>query len=265
MAIHPTAVVDSRAEIDPSAEIGAYAVIDANARIGADCVIHHHGIVTGWTELGAGCAVHSFAVIGGEPQDTRYKGERSYCRVGPGTVFREHVTVHRGTQPDSETLVGSKCFLMAHAHIGHNCVIGDHVTMVNGAVTAGHVTIGNRVLLGAMSGVHQFCTVGEVVLVATATVRMDVPPFLLVDDSGECVGVNVIGMRRAGRSHEEIDEIRQAYRKLYRSGKPFRRAAERLAAEVTTDAGRVLTAFLERDHPRGVIGSPRGARNRARG
>jgi len=264
VAIHPTAVVDRAAEIDPSVEVGPYAVIDGPVKIDPEVRIYPHAYLTGWTEVGPGCRIHPFAVIGHLPQDSHFTGERTYCRIGAGTVIREHASVHRGTQPESATIIGQNCFLLAGAHVGHNCVLGDRVTLINGAQLAGHVQIGEGAVVSANAMFHQFVRVGEHTMIGGGTpVTMDVPPFMTVPGRNACSGINLVGMRRNGFSRPEIDELRRAYRVLYRTPQPIPRLIEQLETRIETPAGRRLLAFLKAPSRRGLAIGVRHAYRRS--
>ena len=178
MSIHPTAVVDPRAEIHPDAELGPYAVVDGPAKIGAGTRLLPHAVVMGWTEIGEGNVVHSGAVLGDAPQDLSYHGAKSYLRIGDRNVFREGVQVHRGTAPESTTIIGNDNFFMANSHVAHNCRVGNHIILTNNAVLGGYVEIGDRAFLSASCAVHQFVRVGQIAIMRgmSATSR-DVPPF----------------------------------------------------------------------------------------
>ncbi len=257
MPIHPTAIVDPAAEIDATASIGPYAVIEGHVCVGAGCRIYPHAYLSGWTELGANCQVHPSAVVGHLPQDLKFDGSRSWCRIGAGTIIREGASIHRGTEPDSETVVGRNCFIMAAAHVGHNCVVGDEVKLANAVLLAGHVTVGNAAFISGGVVVHQFCRIGEYAMVAGGSrITMDAPPFFMFLHDSECVGVNLVGLRRAGFSREEIAEIREAYRILYRTGRAFCAAIDDLAAVVQTAPGRRLAAFLQAPTKRGFCNPP---------
>ena len=261
MAIHPTAIVDRRAELDPTVEVGPYCVIDGDVRIEAGTRLYHHVYVTGWTQIGPECTLHPGVVVGHEPQDLKYSGERTFCRVGARTVLREYVTVHRGTTPESETVIGDDCFLLAVAHVAHNCRLGNRVTMVNNAMLAGHVEVGDRVMIGGGAGIHQFVRIGTLVMVqGNAGIAMDVPPFMIVDSEGRIAGINRIGLRRAEFTREEIAELHDAHRLLYRSGLLFRRAVDELAGVVRTRPGRELLNFVQAESRRGFAPGRRSGR-----
>lgn len=253
MPIHPTAIVDASAEVDPSAEIGAYAIVEAGVRIGAETKLYPHAYVSWGATLGRRCQIHPFAVVGHPPQDLKWDGSPSYTEVGDETVIREGASVHRGTIPESITVVGKRVYLMATAHVGHNCVVGDDVILANGAMLGGHVQVGARTFVGGDVPIHQFVRVGELAMLAGGLRAVsDVPPYMMVGRDG-LVGPNVVGIRRAGFSREERLEIRAAYRTLFRSGLLFRDAIERVAAEVKTNPGRRLIEFLRSPSKRGIM------------
>lgn len=258
MAIHPTAIVDRKAEIDDTAEVGPYSVIDAHVRVGAGCRLYHGVYLTGWTEIGENCELHPGVIVGHTPQDTKYNGERSYCRIGRDTIIREYVTIHRGTLPESETVVGEGCFLLGSSHVGHNCTVGHRVTLIQGTLLGGHVVIQDRVTLGGAAVVHQFARVGELAMVAgNARVTMDVVPFALTDSQGRIAGLNRIGLRRAGMPPEHVAELRRAYRLLFGRDSRFREAIRRLAEIVEFPPGQRLLRFVEDESRRGIAGRTR--------
>ena len=260
MAIHPTAVVDKHAEIDPSVDVGAYAIIERGVCIEADTRLYPHAYVSEGTTLGQRCQIHPFAVVGHLPQDLKYDGAPTFTRVGDDTVIREHASIHRGTAPGSTTVVGKRCFIMATGHVGHNCVVGDDVKIVNCGLLAGHVEVGNAAFISGNAGVHQFVRIGELVMVAGATkVVQDVPPFMVVTQYGVS-GMNVIGLRRAGMSREERGELAACFRVLYRDGLRFPAAIERVTEMVQTDPGRRLAAFLQGSTHRGYAAYRRRGR-----
>ena len=190
------------------------ALIEEGARLGAGCVIHAHAIVTRHTELGAGVVVHPFAVVGGDPQDLRFDtATRSGVRIGAGTVIREHVTVHRATQAGGCTEVGAGCYLMIGSHVAHDCRLADKVILANAVLLAGHVHIGEGAFLGGSALIHQFARIGEGAMVGGgARVSQDVPPFTMVTERDELIGLNVVGLRRRGLSRQTLQELKRALR-----------------------------------------------------
>jgi UDP-N-acetylglucosamine acyltransferase len=260
--VHPTAIVDPRARIDPSAIIGPLCVIDGDVEIQARTRLLHGVFVTGWTTIGPECEIHPHAVIGHAPQDIKYHGERSFCRVGRGCIVREGVTIHRGTVPDSETLVGEGCFLLAGAHVGHNSQVGNRVTLINNVLLAGHVTVGDRVTVGGGTAVHQFVRIGELAMVAGGgRVSLDVPPFALTDSLGRVAGLNRIGLRRNEFGPADVAALREAYRTLYGRG-PLADRVRAMARQATTPVTLSLLKFIEAPSKRGLAGRTRsrGAR-----
>ncbi len=253
MTIHATAVIDPLASIDPSVQIGPYAVIEGPVRIGAGTVIAAHVHILGHTTLGAGCRIHTGAVVGDWPQDRAYTGAESFCRIGDQTIIREHVTIHRGTAPGSETVIGNRCMLLAHCHVAHNCRLGDDILLVNGALLAGHVTVGNRAVISGNAAIHQFARVGEMAMIGgLAKITRDIPPYLMFDGAGICVGVNTVGLRRAGFSREERQDVKLVYKSLYRTAGSFSRAIAEVETIVTTRAGKHLLEFLKSPSKRGI-------------
>ena len=258
MPIHPTAVIDRKAEIDSSVEVGPYCVIEEHVRVAAGCRLYHGVYLTGWTEIGEDCVLHPGVVVGHMPQDIKYTGERTYCRVGKRAILREYVTIHRGTIPESATVVGDDCFLLAGSHLGHNCTVGNGVTLVNHALLGGHVTVGDRATFGGGVGVHQFVRVGELAMVAAGTlVRMDIVPFAMTNRTGNIAGLNTVGLRRAEMPREQVLELRRAYRTLFGRGAAFRESVERLAASAESPPVQRLVRFLQAESKRGISGRAR--------
>ncbi|HOA72773.1 MAG TPA: acyl-ACP--UDP-N-acetylglucosamine O-acyltransferase [Phycisphaerae bacterium] len=265
MAIHPTAVIDRQAEVDTTVQIGPYVVVEGPVRIGAGTNIRAHAYLSGWTQIGENCEIHPFAVVGHFPQDFHYSGERSYCRIGNRVVIREGATVHRGTQPESATVIGDECLLMAYSHIGHNCELGKGAKVYNNALLAGHVEVGDNAIVSGACLVHQFTRIGKLAFIAGgARIGMDVPPFFMAYGESTVVQHNIVGMRRAGYCPADIREIRQAFRTLYRSGRLFRAAVTELAGTVRTQAGRELLAFLQAESRRGFCAAGKSSRSRLR-
>lgn len=265
MAIHPTAVIDPQAEIDSTADVGPYVVIEGPVRVGPKTSIRAHAFLSGWTTIGEACEIHPFAVIGHLPQDFHYHGEKSYCKIGDRVVIREGSTVHRGTQPESTTVIGDECFLMAYSHVGHNCILGRGAKIYNLALLAGHTEVGDNAIISGSCLIHQFVRIGKLAFVAAAArVTMDVPPFLMAFGESTVVQHNIIGMRRAGYDSTAIREIREVFRQLYRTGRMFSQAVRDLATMVHTPAGREMLDFLQAESKRGICAGGSGHRQRGK-
>ena len=261
VAIHPTAIIDSRARLHPGVEIGPYAVVDGDVELGAGCRLGPHVHLTGHTVIGARNVFSAGCVIGGAPQDLRYAGAPTRLRIGDDNQFREHVTVNCANRLEEDTVIGSGNLLMAHVHVGHNTVITDRVILANSAQLGGHVTVGERAFISANCLVHQFVRVGTLALMqGGSAISKDLPPYCVSrGDNGLC-GLNTIGLRRAGLDSATRLELRRLYLAVFRSRQGFRAALDGAEKLVTTDAGRLLLDFL-RASRRGVIAE----RSRARG
>lgn len=259
MAIHPTAVIHPRAELAADVEVGPFCVIDEHVRVARGCRLIQRVYLTGWTEIGECCVIHPGAIVGHEPQDVKYHGERSYVRVGARTVLREYVTVHRGTMPDSTTKIGDDCFLLAGVHVAHNCSLGNRVTLINNVLLAGHVEVADQVTMGGGAVVHQFVRIGTLAMVAgNARVPMDLIPFALTDVEGRIAGLNRIGMRRANLSRDDFEEARAIYRQLYSGHTRFSEAVSNVVGcSWRTPSGQALQEFLVVESRRGIAGGSR--------
>jgi UDP-N-acetylglucosamine acyltransferase len=254
--IHPTAVVDRRAEIDPTAEIGPYVVIEGVVEVGARTRILAGAYVTGRTVLGADNVIHPHAVVGHEPQDLGYAGAETGLRVGDRNVVREHCEIHRATQPGTWTELGDDNYLMSHAHVAHNCRVGNRVIMASGALLAGHVSIGDQAFLSGNCVVHQHVRVGRLALLrGLSRAARDVPPFCLMDNTHEVHGLNAVGLRRAGFDRERLAALAAAFRILFRARTNLRQAIARVEAEVGGPDVAELLDFL-RTSRRGVGQAP---------
>ena len=237
MNIDPRAVVAEGAKLAPGVEVGAYAIIGPDVEIGEGTVIGPHAIVTGWTRLGARNKVFQFASIGDAPQDKKYAGEPTRVEIGDGNVFREYVTVNRGTAKDKGvTRIGDDNLFMASSHVAHDCVVGSHCVFANLATLAGHVEIVDHVILAGFTGVHQFCKIGSHAFIANNTaVTRDVPPYIMaVGHPAEPHSVNATGLSRRGFSPEQVRNIKNAFRTLYRSDLPLEEAVTRLREAAAT-------------------------------
>lgn len=249
--IHPTAIVDPSAELGQQVRVGAYAIVGPEVRLGDGTQLFEHAVVTNGAYLGKGNRVHHHAVIGGVPQDLKFdSGERSQLVIGDNNVLREFVTVNSGTQfGGGVTRVGNNNLVMTQAHIAHDCQIGDGIVIGNNTMLAGHVLIEDFVTIGGGCAVQQFSTLGRYAYLAGFTrVVQDVPPFLTVEGYGcKIRGVNYRGMQRFGYSKQLIEQLKHAFRLIFRSGAPRARALELLEARPNIpEEVRELVAFLRR-------------------
>lgn len=222
MAIHPTAVVDPKAELGADVSVGAYSVIGAGTRIADGVRIGPHVVVEGRTTIGAGTEILPFAVLGAPPGHLKDRGEETELVVGARCSVREHVSLHRGTNEGAgRTVIGDECAFFAHSHVGHDCVLERGVLLTNGAMLGGHVHIGEFAILGGNAGVHQFCRVGARAMVAGGvSTRLDVPPYCVAGHEGNLAGLNVVGLRRSGVTPETRRALQEAYRLVFRSDRP---------------------------------------------
>jgi UDP-N-acetylglucosamine acyltransferase len=263
MAIHQTAIVSPKAKIDPSVEIGPYAIIEENVTIGPNCRIGPHAIIKRYTTMGEGNKLHAGAVIGDDPQDLSFEDKPSYVRMGDHNVIREYVTIHRGTAPDSETVIGNHCFLMACSHVAHNCRLDDHVIMANGVLLAGYVSVGERAFISGNTVIHQFTRIGRLCMISGGSrMVMDLPPFMMGHGDSDCIGINRVGMKRAGFTGKQVLEVRAAYRLLYLSGKSFSKAVAEVEASNPSEPVQEVIDFIREASKRGIAGPPPGARKK---
>jgi len=219
--IHPRAIVAASAKLGAGVQIGPYAVVGEHVELGDGCVLHPHAMVTGPSKFGKNNVFYSFSAIGGDPQDYTFGGERTELLAGDGNIFREYVTVSRGTKKGGgKTSLGDSNFFLAYSHVGHDCSIGSHTLFVNGATLAGHVTVEDFATIGAFSPVHQFCRIGRYAYIGASTViTQDVPPFskIVTERETKSFGINSIGLERNGFSSERLQKLKRAYRLLLRA------------------------------------------------
>jgi UDP-N-acetylglucosamine acyltransferase len=252
--IHPTALIAPGGEIAADVEIGAYSVIGPGVTIGAGTWVGPHVVIDGPTAIGRENRIFQFASIGAAPQDLKYAGEPTRLEIGDRNTFRENTTINRGTTKDQlVTRIGSDNLFMAGAHVGHDCVIGSHCVFANYATLGGHVEMDDWVHMGGFSGVHQFCKVGAHAFIANNTaVTRDVPPFVMaVGRPAEPHSVNAEGLKRRGYTTEQIRNIRDAYKTLYRSQLKLAEATEQLVLRAATQPElEPLVTFLNDSTPR---------------
>jgi UDP-N-acetylglucosamine acyltransferase len=264
MTIHPTALVDRRAEIDPTVEVGPYVVIEGPVRVGPRTRIMPYAYLSGDTRLGADNVIHPGAVVGHVPQDLAYRGAPSGVRIGDRNVIREHAEIHRGTQAETYTVVGDDIYLMSHAHIAHNCQIGNRVVVASGALLAGYVSVGEGAFISGNCAVHQFVRVGRLAIMrGLGRASMDIVPFGVLDGTNVVCGINRVGLRRAGWSAEAIRDVARAFRTLFRVRTNLSVAMAAIESQPRSAEVDELLAFI-RSAKRGVASGPPQRRGAAR-
>ncbi len=219
MSVHSTAIIAPGAKLHPSVKVGPYTIIGPDVEIGENTVIGAGCHILGHTTLGSGNVLHPSVVIGTPPQDLKYKGEKTFVKIGNGNHFREFVTIHLAEGEGNSTIVGDNNLLMAYVHIAHNCKVGNNIIMSNCTTLAGHVEVGDRAVLGGFTGIHQFCKVGCMVMIGgMSKIVKDVPPFIKIDGNpARVVGLNSVGLKRNNVSRESIASIRELYKVFFRS------------------------------------------------
>ncbi len=256
VTIHPTAIVHPNALLGEDVSVGPYAIIEEDVVLGDRCRVDAAAQIKRYTTLGADNHIHSMACVGGEPQDLKFRGEKTTLVIGDHNRIREFSTIHRGTEGGGGvTRIGSGNLIMAYAHIAHDCQVGDNNVFSNAATLAGHVVVGNYAVMGGLSAAHQFVRIGDYAFIGGKSgVAQDVPPFMLaVGERATLHGLNLVGLRRHGFSAEEITALKAAYRILWRSHKERTEALQ----QVETEFGHIapvmeLLRFL-RESTRGTI------------
>ena len=251
---HPTALIDASAVLAPDVEVGPYAIIEAGVVLGEGCRLHAHAQILTGVVMGAGNIVHAGAILGGDPQSLTFDSTiPSGVGIGEGNTFREHVTVHRSTQPSGETRIGNNNFLMAGCHIGHDSLLGDHNVIANAVLVAGHVTIGSRCFLGGGSVYHQFIRLGDLVMVqGNSAFSTDVPPYTIGHGINLLAGLNIIGLRRAGLDSAARQELKRLYREVFAHPLGPVKSAVLLLADTTSASGRCFLEFIANPGSKGL-------------
>ena len=233
--IHSTAIINSKAEIDSNVEIGPYSIIGENVFIGSGTVIGPHVVVDPYVTIGADCNIFQYAAIGAPPQSLKFEGGETYVKIGRGTIVREFVTIHRGTESGGGiTEVGEENLLMAYTHIAHDCKTGRKVILSNAATLAGHITIGDNATIGGLVAIHQFVRIGDYAFVGgKSAVVKDVPPYVIASgDRAKLHGLNSVGLKRHCFSKNTLSSLKKTYRIIFRIGLTMNEAIERVRAEV---------------------------------
>ncbi|MGH9461379.1 MAG: acyl-ACP--UDP-N-acetylglucosamine O-acyltransferase [Vicinamibacteria bacterium] len=260
MSIDPTAIVSPESRIGPGAHIGPHVIIEPGVVVGEECRVEARVVLKRGLRLGRGVKVFEGAVLGGEPQDLKYRPVESFAEVGDASVIREYATVHRSARAGGVTRIGQRCFLMAYGHVAHDCDIGDEAIIASYVALAGHIRVGAKAFISGGVVVHQFTRIGELAMVGGGSkINLDVPPFFTVDGvPGRAVGLNVVGLRRAGIGDEDLRALKKAYRILYRS-KLRREEALRSIELLQNDAAQRLVEFI-RASERGICADRRNSR-----
>jgi UDP-N-acetylglucosamine acyltransferase len=265
LKIHPTALVDSTARIGIDVEIGPFSVIGPEVVVGENTIVQSHVVIEGEVSIGSANFIGHGAVIGAPPQDLSFSPVRkTRVEIGNENVIREHCTIHRGSVEGSATKIGDNNFLMAGAHVGHNCEVGNNVIIANSCLLGGYVHVGNGAFLGGGAVFHQHMRIGRLALTQGASgFSKDIPPFLIAAEINYVVGVNVIGLRRAGFSGRDRDEIKAAFKLLYTSGLNISQAMEKAAAMEFGAPAREFFAFVAAAGKRGICPLKRGVSEEA--
>jgi UDP-N-acetylglucosamine acyltransferase len=236
--VHPSAIVESGAELGPGSEVGPFSIVGANVRLGAGVKLLSHVVLAGHTTIGDRTRIFPFASLGHEPQDLKFKGEKTTLTIGADCTIREGVTMNPGTGGGGgRTVIGDRCLFLANAHIAHDVIVGNNVILSNGALIAGHCNVGDYVILGGGAGVHQFVRIGKHAFIGgMAAVDSDVIPYgMALGNRATLAGLNVVGMKRLGFTRERIHHLRQAYRMLFANDATL---AERIEDIEQDDAAR---------------------------
>jgi len=249
--IHPTAVVDPKAQLDAGVEIGPYAVIGPDVRIGAGSRIGPHVVLDGRVSMGRGNRLFPGACIGAEPQDLKYSGAPTEVVIGDDNAIRECVTINRATHEGEQTRIGSGNLLMAYSHLGHNCLLGDRIVIANGVAVAGHVVIGDRAIIGGVLGIHQFVHIGTMAMVGgMSRIDRDVPPYAIVEGHpGRLRGLNRVGIKRSGLAEldggAQAKQLQQVWAELYRRDAVLAEALQAVREQELLPPAETLVGFLE--------------------
>jgi UDP-N-acetylglucosamine acyltransferase len=259
--IHPTAIVDPRARIGAGVEIGPFSIVGSHTTISEKTIIQSHVIIEGEAVIGSGNVIGHGTIIGTPPQDVSFSAERkTRVEIGNDNIIREYCTIHRGTAEGSATKIGDKNFLMAAAHVGHNCVIGNNVIIANNCLLGGYVRVDDGAFLGGGSTFHQFMHIGRLAMIqGSSAFGKDIPPFVIGAERNYVFGLNVIGLRRAGFSPKDRDQIKAAFKLVYVSRLNIGQALEKAAAMNFSAPAREFLDFVANAKKRGICRFKRGA------
>lgn len=253
--IHPTAIVSAKAQLGAHVEIGPFCIIGDEVKIGDGTILKSHVVIEGNTRIGKNNLIFPFASIGLEPQDLKFKGEKSRVEIGDNNKIREHVTIHLGTQDGAMlTKIGSNCLLMVAVHIAHDCIVGDHVILANNATLAGHVEVGDYAVIGGLSAIHQFVRIGQGAMIGGMSgVESDVIPYgTVMGERASLAGLNLIGMKRRGLPREEIHALRNFFKEIFSENKNgnFSNRVDEVAKNFEGEIVQEVAAFVKAESAR---------------
>ena len=249
--IHTTALVDPKAKLHETVQVGPYSVVEEGVEIGEGSNTGPYVHITGKTEIGKNNQVHTGAVMGAPPQDQKYKGEKTRLLIGENNVIREHATFHRSNTMEEDTTIGTGNFFMAHSHVGHNARIGNENVFANGALIGGHAEIADKVFLSGNCAVHQFVKIGTLAMMqGNSAVSQDLPPYTMAYGVNKLCGLNIIGLRRAGFTAEQRQELQYHYKRIFVSGNSIGKASRDALGESPGEKAKALLEF--------IVGSKRG-------
>jgi UDP-N-acetylglucosamine acyltransferase len=227
--IHPSAIVDKSAEIDPTVEIGPHVIIEGGVKIGRGTKILANAYICRNTVIGEDNSIHMGVIVGHEPQHLGYRGQPTGVIIGDKNIIREYVTIHRAYYENTNTVIGDSNFFMATSHVAHDCRVGSNVVIGNGSLLAGHTEVQDRVTISGNVAIHQFVRIGRLAMIGgLSKIVKDIPPFMMVDGQSELCGINVIGLRRNGLAAQQRDQVKSAYKIIYRSGLSVSNAVKEL-------------------------------------
>jgi UDP-N-acetylglucosamine acyltransferase len=248
--IHPTAIIDQKAQLGESVTVGPFSIIERNAEIGDRCQIASCSLIGENTKIGKECRIYHGAVVGTIPQDLKYHGEETFLEIGTNTIIREYCTMNRGTIANGKTIIGSNCAFLAYCHVGHDCVIGNDVISSNSLNMAGHVIVGDHVTLGGVVAVHQFCRIGDFAFVqAGVNVYKDIIPYAMLGgevNSAKIIGINKVGLERKGIDEKRRTRIKNLFRAIFKDSLTVQEAVIKLTEEAPEDEDiKKIAAFIQ--------------------
>jgi UDP-N-acetylglucosamine acyltransferase len=254
MSIHKTAIIEDGAKIANNVTIGAFTIIGSNVSIDEGTTVGSHTLISGYTSIGKNNKIFSHAVLGTDPQDLKFNGEKTLLIIGDNNTIREHTFINTGTEGGgSKTVIGNNNLIMGHVHMGHDCIIQDNIVIANSTVLAGHVEIASHAVIGGISAVHQFCKVGEFAMLGGGSIVVqDIPPYCICEGNRASLrGLNINGLRRNLENREDISQIKKAYKLLFESGNPLATTAKELLISSENKYVKLLSQFVL-DTKRGI-------------